>query len=73
MDIKELCKLCEKYSANKLTLKLEYDFKNRVGGKWGDTSKGMELINSKITRIERENKALEQKIGEVARVDFNWP
>jgi len=72
MDIKELCRLCQKYSGNKVSLQLEYDFKKRVDGKWDGDSKGMERVNSKIAYLEGEMKMLQQKIERVANVDFNW-
>lgn len=72
MDIKELCKLCGKYSANKLSLNLEYDFKKRAAGSWDEDSEGMKRINSKIYNLENENEIIKLEIQEIGNVSFNW-
>lgn len=72
MDIKELCRLCSKYSANKLMLKLKYaELEDRLEYGWEKTSIGIRQIKIVINNCETENAEIESKIKEVATVSFN--
>jgi hypothetical protein len=70
MDIKELCKLCSKYSANEVKLDLEMSFKKRVIGSWDENSKGMKKINDKIYYLKSENEMIKEKIKSVSNITF---
>lgn len=73
MDIKELCKLCGRYDANKLSLKLKYsELKDRLETGWDKTSVGIRQIEIAIKNYETENAEIESKIKDVATVSFNW-
>ena len=73
MDIKELCKLCGKYNANKLELKLKQsELKDRLENGWGETSIAIRRMEIAIKNCETENAEIESKIKEVAVVSFNW-
>ena len=71
MDIEELCKLCGKYSANKVRLELERHFRSDVRGRWEDDSEGMKKVNHSINHLENENNMIQLEIQSVANIDFD--
>ena len=73
MDIKELCRLCGIYDANKLSLKLKYsELSDKLKNGWEETSVGIIKIELIIKEYEVENNEIESKIKEGATVSFNW-
>lgn len=51
MDIKELCRLCGKYDANKLSLKLKYsELKDRIESGWDINSLGIRQIEIELKK-----------------------